>query len=230
MRQRSDLGRWKAAAIFAIGLVLGALLARPCALDAQAAAVRFGWALVYQDGSGMTKPIDYTANIVPMNAGDRFRFYFRADSPCLVYLYLFDAQGNLSLLFPREIDSPQRVLQSNARRVLPDNETWYYLDDQGGVETFYLVVSRRAQNRLEAATRRFAGPVAQPNGPGAADAKYAVLDEIRRIMQRNSHLSGAAERPAAIAGEFRGVDEEYQVKGISVESDRTYVTTIRLAH
>ncbi|MBN1837542.1 MAG: DUF4384 domain-containing protein [Spirochaetales bacterium] len=230
MRQRTGTGQSRLAIIFVIGLAVGARLPAPGALDAQPAAIRFSWALVYQDDSGVTRPIDYTANIVLMESGDRFRFYLKADSPCVVYLYLFDAQSNLSLLFPRELDWPYRELEPNARRILPDSETWYYLDDEGGIETFYLVVSQRAQARLEAATRRFVQLVAGRNGPRVTDSKYGVLDEVRRILKDNSQLSAAAEKPVAIAGEFRGLDEEYQVKGISVETDRTYVTTIRLAH
>jgi hypothetical protein len=230
VRQKATGSRSKVGTIVMIGMVILSFHLAPCRSHGQSPEIRFSWAVVYQEEGGRAKPIDYGANIVQLQSGDRFRFYLRSNDPCVTYLFLFDAQRDLYLLFPRNLDSPQNDSSPNVLYILPENDSWYFLDDDGGIETFYLVVSRQEQDRLESATRQYLISKSDGDGPDDLDIKYAVLDEIRRIIQENSHLSGVAEKPVAIAGELRGVDEEHQVRGIRVETDRAYVKTIRLAH
>ena len=53
---------------------------------------------------------------------------------------------------------------------------------------------------------------------------------IKRLIKESSYLSEAAEKPVAVAGDFRGIREEKDLNGVYVEAAKVYVKTIRLAH
>jgi len=190
--------------------------------------LRFTWAVVYKGSSEGTLTIDYSSRIVRLSSGDRFRIHFQPRSRCYFYVYLHDAQKNLYLLGQRDFDLQEdRELARSC--TLPESDNWYQLDDSGGVELLYLIVSVRRLSRLEALTGKSLSRQARyGNRPLAR--KRAVLDEIRKLIRESSSLAEPVQRPVTVAGEFRGITEEGEYEGIEVEAGAVYVRTIRLEH
>ncbi len=215
--------------LLALVLALTALPAREGVAD-EGAGVRFSWAFLYRGDDGITRPIDYAESPVRLRSGDRIRIYLKPLNACYTYLYLYDSQRQLFLFFPRDFafwDTRYRIGELYS---LPEGQSWFYLDENSGVEVFYLIVSDRRLPALETSTARYLGQKARHGGDRSLTRKYEVLDEIRTILKASSHLAGPAERPVAVAGEFRGVGEESEVPGVTVEAGKIYVRTIRLEH
>ncbi|MBN1837765.1 MAG: DUF4384 domain-containing protein [Spirochaetales bacterium] len=205
-------------------------LAAPTLAGQEERVIRFSWALTVQNASHVNSAVDYNRNVLNLRSGDRFRITLRPETPCCFYVFLHDSQRRLFLLFPESLEFRQEEPPIGSGYSLPGSDSWYYLDQNRGVETFYLIASPGRLADLEAATRRYLQRREHPEGSVAAAAKHEVLDEIKRILNENSRLSGKAEKPLALAGDFRGVNGEEQVHGLAVATSRVYVKTIRLRH
>lgn len=191
------------------------------------AAIRFAWAMVCRDSQDNKKAIDYAQDVLDLATGDRLTMLLRPLSGCRFYVYLHDAQRNLKLLFPesfafKEPDEADRTYR------LPPGDGWYYLDERSGTEVFYVIVSSERLRRLETRTLSFLS--ASPGGGAAERARRRVLEEIQRLVKEGSPLGGAVDRPAVIAGEIRGVQEEDDLRARVIETEGVYVATIRLRH
>jgi hypothetical protein len=209
-------------AAIALYLTVAALSGAPVGAE-QTAALVFSWACVVQGRDAVIRPIDYSQSEIRSHSGDRFKFYLKPESPCYIYLYLFDAQRKLFLLFPEKLQPNAGRARSARTYELPGLNSWYLLDEHPGREVFYLIVSKTRQNELEQRTERYLENRQAVN-------KYAVVDQIKRIIKENSYLAGAAEKPVAVAGDFRGISEERFVNGLKIRAEDLYVKTIRLVH
>ncbi len=192
--------------------------------------IQFSWAFLVRGGDGSTKAMDYSASVVHLESGDRIKILLKPQNDCSFYLYLHDAQKNLFLLFPDTPsfwDTPRRIDRSYA---LPSGDGWFRLDAGSGIETFYLILS---DHRLRALETKTAVELQKNPSRGILRSivrPFEVLEEIRRIIVDSSALAEAAEKPAAVAGDFRGIQEDTGLNGIAVETQGVYVRTIRLEH
>ncbi len=191
--------------------------------------LQFTWAVVYQSGEQNPQTIDYSARVVGLSSGDRFRILFQPRSRCFFYVYLHDAQKNLHLLAQRDFD-PQGDWLVNNGCSLPEGENWYRFDGARGVELFYLIVSAHRLGRLEALTSSALRRADRQGDPLRLARKRPVLDEIRRLIRESSALAEPVQMPINVAGEFRGITAESEYQGIDVQAGSLYVRTIRLGH
>jgi len=193
--------------------------------------IRFSWAFLYQGKDGVTRPIDYDKRVVRLQSGDKLKIYLKPQDACHIYLYLYDAQNDLFLLFPEAFGQSTPNPRVTKNFELPGVNSWYYLDEQTGMETFYLIISAQPLEDLEKRTKQyFSGLTNDRTNRQIMTYKYGVLDEIKRLIKEGSYLSEAAEKPIAVAGDFRGIREERDLNGVHIEAAQIYVKTIRLAH
>ena len=193
--------------------------------------ILFSWALIFQGSDGITKPIDYNDNVVRLESGDRFKFYLNPPKSCYIYLYLYDAQKNLFLVFPEDFELFEQSTQISRNYELPGVNSWFYLDENRGTETFFLIASTRRLNELEQSTlRHLEDRTASGQNLRVLTSKHEVLDEIRRLIKETSYLADVAQKPIAVAGDFRGIREERELNGVRIEATEIYVKTIRLQH
>jgi hypothetical protein len=200
-------------------------------LYAEDISIRFSWAFVHQGKDEIVKAIDYDRNIVRLESGYKIKIYFKAFNACYFYVYLHDSQRDLFLLFPESLNTSRNHLQINKRHSLPKNNNWFFLDENSGIEVFYLIVSADRLRNLEEITARFLNTAKRARiNDSILTKKHRVLDEIRRIIKESSYLAGAVEKPIAFAGDFRGIGEDDEFFGKSIEAENVYVKTIRLEH
>lgn len=229
-RQSAKLRHTRKDVLWIVILLLLATVPGQTVYTDQDSSIIFSWAFVYQGKDEITKPIDYSKNVVRLESGDRLKIYLKPLNTCHFYLYLHDSQKNLYLLFPEDFTFFDTNLQITRKYDLPGENSWFYLDDSGGIEVFYLIVSEHRLRSLEESTKRYwEGRAKQRNFQNIA-YKHEVLDEIKRIIKESSYLSDTVEKPIAVAGDFRGIREEDELNGVSIEATDIYVKTIRLAH
>ncbi len=212
-------------------LLAGLLLGAVCfaGSDDAVPVLRFAWALVYRSSSDGAQAIDYSGDIMRMSSGDRFRIHFQPLSRCYFYMYLHDSQKDLYLLGQAAFGLPEGP-EAERGLTLPSEDNWYVLDASGGVELLYLIVSDHRLRRLEALSNRGLSRKAHLAGHPRLARKHAVLEEIRRIILESSALAEPAQKPVTVAGEFRGITEEGEYRGVEVAAPSVYVRTIRLEH
>jgi len=192
------------------------------------AGVRLGWAVVHQHGEEPARPIDYGRRVVRLQSGDRIRLYLRPLDACHLYGYLYDSQKSLALLFPQGPAAQAGPSPADRSFSQPGNGSWYRLDEHGGVELFYLIVSAQRQQALESATDALLRT--NPASPQRRSGQQRVLEEIQRLIREGSRLAGAREKPLAVAGDFRGIGEDGEFPGRLIEVRGVCVRTFRLQH
>ena len=212
-------------------LVLVLLVAAVAGLGAQAADMAFNWAFVKRATDGSPAPVVFSERVA-VAAGDLFKIYIEPVRSTFVYLFLYDAQGALQLLFPERFDVFTEPSYLQKQYFIPEGENWFSLDNAKGIERFYLLASRERLTRLE--TLALAHQKAAGDGKSSAAvigaARQAVLDEIARLRTKHSQLRIAAEKPVTIAGAMRGLNAAVAKEGTRIEAAEFYTKTFRLEH
>ncbi len=149
-----------------------------------------------------------------------------------MYLFLYDAEGSLQLLFPERFEVFTEPSYTQNQFFIPEGENWFALDNAKGVERFYLLASRERLSSLESLTlayQKVSGEgKSSTNAIGAA--RQAVLDEITQLRTKHSQLTMAAEKPVTIAGGTRGINASVAKAATRIEADEFYTKTFRLEH
>jgi hypothetical protein len=76
-----------------------------------------------------------------LQSGDNFQVHVETNRPSHVYVLLFDSQGRASQLFPDPKIEQQGFTDPSRRVAVPDRDLWFWLDDQPGTETVYVLAS-----------------------------------------------------------------------------------------
>lgn len=89
-----------------------------------------------------------------LRSGDHYKIQFTPEEDSYVYLYQEDSSGALFSLFPMESYDGLRINNLNPVKAgvpytLPAGDKLFKLDDQIGVETFYFLALREADEGLE---------------------------------------------------------------------------------
>ena len=84
---------------------------------------------------------------------------------------------------------------------IPTGNNWFELDAHPGQEKFFLIATAERLDRLEELCARHTALKDKADLQASADE---ILDEIKRLRQKNKQLSAPAEKPVRIGGSVRG--------------------------
>jgi len=121
-----------------------------------------------------------------------------------IYLIYHGAQDEIHLLFPTGQYSSLQDQELQIPHLIPKGSGWFSIDNQPGLERFYLLASDKPLVELEKLLNRL-------NGATAADRQILAQEirtEIKRLKKSHRQLRAAAERPVAIGGTVRGTTTE----------------------
>ncbi|MCZ6548575.1 MAG: CHAT domain-containing protein [Deltaproteobacteria bacterium] len=83
-----------------------------------------------------------------LRSRDNFQIHLATDRPSSIYVLLYDSQGRASQLFPNpEIDRPG-FIEAGTRVVVPDKDLWFWLDENAGTETIYVLASEKPMSDI----------------------------------------------------------------------------------
>ncbi len=83
-----------------------------------------------------------------LRSRDNFQVHLQTDRPSYLYILLYDSQGKASQLFPHpKIDQPGYV-EASKRVVVPDKNLWFWLDENTGTETIYVLASEKPMSDI----------------------------------------------------------------------------------
>lgn len=130
---------------------------------------------------GQRKELDgsYTEVIVRegsvLQSRDHFQVHVETNKPSHVYVLLFDSQGQAAQLFPDPKIEHPGFLESGRKVVVPDKDLWFWLDENPGTETVYVLASEEPMSDIR-------GLLSKMDKAGNAERKR-LSRQIRQQIQ-----------------------------------------------
>jgi hypothetical protein len=84
-----------------------------------------------------------------MTYRDNYKVVFQSNIPCYLYIAQVDSTGKVDPIFPSGYASGGNPVQPYTSYSVPGGTEWFYLDNNVGVETIYVMASRQRRNDLE---------------------------------------------------------------------------------
>lgn len=169
-------------------------------------AVSFRWAFGAIVGSKNDRRLVAITRDTVLKTGDRLKLLLQLKNRCFVYLFYRTAEDEIYLLFPYTLKLFDTGYKTGEKYYIPKGKTWFELDKNVGLETFYLLASAKRLHQLEAQYTRYDSAIGEEK---KALAKQ-LLAEIRKIKRKHRKFAAVAERPIAIGGNVRGAVKDVQ--------------------
>lgn len=164
-------------------------------------AVSFRWAFGAMVGPTDDRRLVAITRDTVLKTGDRLKLLLQLKNRCFVYLFYRTAEDEIYLLFPYKLKLFDTGYKTGEKYYIPEGKTWFELDKDVGLETFYLLASAKRLHQLEALYRKYDSVVGEEKKKLAKQ----LLAEIRMIKRKHRKFATLAERPIAIGGNVRGV-------------------------
>ena len=169
-------------------------------------AVSFRWAFGAMVGQkGDRRLVAITRDTV-LKTGDRLKLLLQLKNRCFVYLFYRTVEDDIFLLFPYTLQQFDTDYKTDKKYYIPKGGTWFELDRNVGLETFYLLASAKRLHPLEALYKEYCSVSDEKK----EDLTRQLLNEIRKIKRKHRKLASPAERPIAIGGNVRGMAKDEQ--------------------
>lgn len=193
--------------------------------------IAFRWAFGAMVGPEQGRKFVPITGDKALKSGDQLKFMLELHKTCFVYLIYKSSQGDMSLLFPYQLnrfDSDELLKMY----YMPRDDSWFELDDRRGTETFYLLASVCRLNELEELFQKaVSGAVVNRSQSELIRARIMALKKQHRT------LTASAERPVPIGGNVRGISKDTQTKApdmgavaIEVSAKDFYCRTFTIEH
>jgi len=113
-------------------------------------AVSFRWAFGAVVGSKDDRRLVAITRDTILKTGDRLKLLLQLKNRCFVYLFYRTADDEIYLLFPYTLKLFESGYKTGEKYYIPKGMTWFELDRNVGLETFYLLASAKRLHQLEA--------------------------------------------------------------------------------
>lgn len=179
----------------------------------------FLWAFGAVVGTGDDQKLVSITRDTELKTGDRFKMFVELKKECFVYVISKNSQGEVGLLFPSSLKQfTENYNISKRYDIPPGDDTWLKLDENVGLETFYLLATVKRLTPLEELLARYETIDAQKR----RELAESIVTEIRRIRKKHRRFMVTAERPVQIGGSVKRFDPKgkalpYDLSTIAVE-------------
>ena len=149
--------------------------------------IKFRWAFGVIRTSGNTSKVEPVTADTVLASGDKLQMMVELNKKCFVYVIYHSSQGEVTMLFPYNINQFEADYHVSKKYYVPKEGSWFQLDSQPGRETFYLIASDQRLIDVEYLYSRYmsAEPAKRPDLAGQ------VIAELRTI--RDQYRATAAE-------------------------------------
>ena len=142
-----------------------------------------------------------------LRTGDQLKLLVELKKKCFVYLIYHSGQDDILMLFPYKLEQFSTDYKISKKYFIPQGNLWFELDENSGLETFYLLASAKRLNELEALFKSH-------EMEGVVDKQKRakkILNQIHKIKRQYRTLTTNAERPVSIGGNIRGVNKDQEI-------------------
>ena len=182
--------------------------------------VSFVWAFEALVAEGnVTKQVPIKEDI-QLKTGDQLKMFVELRKPCFVYVIHHGARDEIQRLFPYDIQQFAMDYHTSKVYEIPPHDGRFRINEQAGLETFYLVAAAQRLTDLETLldTYTAAKPDEQPV------AATNILAELRNMIKQH-RASARPGRPVPIAGNMRK-----GIEGVEITAPQFYIETFTIAH
>jgi hypothetical protein len=165
--------------------------------------VCFRWAFGGMIGGAEDRQLIPITHDTILKTGDKLKMLVDLQSVCFVYIFYQSSQNEIYLLFPPKTGTED--YKALKKYYVPKDNQWFELDDHPGREIFYLLVSARQLNQLEALYELYLSSTYSSQKRKRGQQLLAELEKTKRTHRR---LTAAAERPVRLGGSVRGIEKE----------------------
>ncbi len=163
--------------------------------------VSFRWAFGAMVGADNDRRLVAVTRDTVLKTGDQLKMLVELKERCFVYLIYNTEEGEVAMLFPYDLKQFDTNYQILKKYYIPQGNRWFELDEETGLETFYLLASANRLLALEGLYMEYIGADTKRK-PGIAEE---ILKKIRQIKKKHRKFSTSAERPIPIGGSLRGI-------------------------
>ncbi len=137
-----------------------------------------------------------------LRSGDGLKIVFQTSREAHVYALLLDSAGKASVIFPGDDFELANRVKAGKQVELPPGDLWFFLDDQPGTETIYVLASLKPMPQIAALATRL-----EAMGAGRDDrvADREVAEFVSRGAVKRRKKKKKKKRPILIAGVVRGI-------------------------
>ena len=215
-------GRWVMYVCMAVVLSL-IVPGVPSTASAQASDdnnVSFVWAFEALVAEGNVTKQVLIKEDMKLKTGDQLKMFVELRKPCFVYVIHHGARGEIQRLFPYDIQQFTADYQTSKIYEIPPNDGWFRINEQAGLETFYLVASVQRLADLEQLLATYAAT--QPAEQLLAATN--IVTELRNLLKQH-RASMKPGRPVPIAGNMR-----QGIEGVEITAPQFYIETFTIEH
>jgi hypothetical protein len=192
----------------------------------------FQYAFVVKTGSDTVASLDTSGTHTRIDPDSRVRILLRPVKNAYCYLFLHDAEGNLTVLFPDQYNKPfDDDGYVDTLYSIPGATSWLVPNGENGTESFYIIVSEVRLAGLESLVESY---LRVPETAGDTRKKSAdeIVAEMTMLRRVHSSFSEKTVSPVVIAGDYRGDDGSARLPSYMVEvrAHTFYAKTVRLVH
>ncbi|MFA6469451.1 MAG: DUF4384 domain-containing protein [Bacteroidota bacterium] len=193
--------------------------------------INYKWSFVAKVGPAAERKLAMVTRDTVLHSGDEFKMMVNLQKQCYVYVIHKSSSNEISVLYPTSFEA-QFELEKNY--YLPKGRSWFKLDKNVGIETFYLMASKERLLDLEQKMNSYIVASKEQQKEFAA----AVVTEIKDIKKKFRSFQTLCERPISIAGNVRGTKKEeinidkFDVATLATEisANNFYSKTITIEH
>jgi len=194
--------------------------------------ISFRWAFGALTGPESDRKLIAVTKDSVLYSGDQFKMMIELQSKCHVYVIFKGSNGEILLLFPKQLDLSEESLKVNQEIFLPNKDMWFAFDDQIGIEKFFLLASNAPLIKLETLLKTYESSSHEIR----PEVTEEILQFIKKSRKEHKQLTAAAERPIQIGGTFRNVDKpqvsqrDISAFAIKITADDFFGRTFTIEH
>jgi hypothetical protein len=195
-----------------------------------AGVVKFRFAFGAVTGSGGNQNLKAITEDTCLKTGDRIKLMVEVERPGFVYVLHRGPDDEVTLLFPPDLTRSPQIAR---RYYIPDETRWFELDENPGIEAFYVLGSVERLTALEAMLRRYAVAPA----PDRSGISAEIVAEIRRLRSAHRAAGAPLERPVIIGGNVRSLDSapgrslpDVSTLAVAITANGFYARTFTITH
>jgi len=194
--------------------------------------LKFHWAFVALTSPSENEKLRSITEDTVLKSGDQFKMMITFESGCFIYLIYHGSGGEMQLLFPKEINPYQRPSPNNERYYIPSGNNWFTLDENTGIEKFYLLASANPLNKLESLLKQYD----EASASGQPDIASQVIRHVKQLRKDNRKLESSVDRPVQIGGNFRTLGKPQQPfntiskYAVTISGNKFFARTYTIEH
>ena len=195
-----------------------------CANETDHNQIEFKWAILQHQADKSMKSIDLlNQNEIQIEPDDLIKIYFQPGENTYIYLYLYESDKTLTVLFPQKSESFLNLDYFQNDYFIPEKDKWLQFNNKKGSEKIYFIASASRLSALEKLNRdlSLSRSVIQ-----AGRIKQWILHEIMRLSRLNVKSRMISYDLMPFAGSIRGSEQELPFKTGCFKADGLFIKTI----